>query len=117
MKCSVRIASKTRNAASERRWNPGTRPPTIGGVPDPELAALLESIRHRGQADVPGATRMVEDYLTTVLRDAGAAGDPSARRWARDRLRLFMVVSWGNWFGVLERLPQEYSMLRDEWRA
>ncbi|GAA4258269.1 hypothetical protein GCM10022255_078320 [Dactylosporangium darangshiense] len=88
-----------------------------GGVPDPELTALRESIRHRGQADVPGATRMVEDYLATVLQDAGAAGDPSAHRWARDRLRLFMVVSWGNWFGVLERLPQEYPMLRDEWRA
>jgi hypothetical protein len=89
----------------------------MGVVPDPELAALSESIRGRGQADVPGARRVVEEYLTGVLQDAGAAGHPAAHRWARDRLRLFMVVSWANWFGVLERLPQEYPMLRDEWRA
>ncbi|MGI5239528.1 hypothetical protein [Dactylosporangium sp. CA-139066] len=84
---------------------------------DPELAALRDSIRRRGPADVPGAARVVEDYLAAVLRDAGAPDHPSALRWARDRLRLFMVVSWENWFGVLERLPQEYPMLRDEWRA
>ncbi|MFG2039988.1 hypothetical protein [Dactylosporangium sp. NPDC048998] len=85
-------------------------------MPDPELAALRESIRQRGPADVPRASRVVHDYLQEVLRDAGAPGHQGAHRWARDRLRLFMVVSWGNWFGVLERLPQEYPMLRGEWR-
>ncbi|MER7004936.1 hypothetical protein ABT297_18085 [Dactylosporangium sp. NPDC000555] len=85
-------------------------------MPDPELAALRESIRRRGPADVPGASRVVDEYLREILRDAGAAGHPGARRWARDRLRLFMVVSWGNWFGVLERLPQDYPVLRGEWR-
>jgi hypothetical protein len=86
-------------------------------VADPELVALRDSIRRRGEADVPGAARVVDEYLEGVLLDAGAPGHPGARRWARDRLRLFMVVSWGNWFGVLERLPHEYPMLRDEWRA
>ncbi|MEV8516914.1 hypothetical protein [Dactylosporangium sp. NPDC051484] len=85
-------------------------------MPDPELAALRESIRLRGPADVSGASRVVDEYLWEVLRDTGAAGHPGAYRWACDRLRLFMVFSWDNWFGVLERLPQEYPMLRGEWR-
>ncbi|WP_432842947.1 hypothetical protein [Dactylosporangium sp. CA-092794] len=84
--------------------------------PDLELAALRAAILRRGRPDVDAAARVVEDYLAGVLDDAGAAGNAGARRWARDRLRLFMVVSWGNWFGVLERLPREYPMLRDEWR-
>ncbi|WP_433219658.1 hypothetical protein ACQP00_15825 [Dactylosporangium sp. CS-047395] len=85
-------------------------------MPDPELAALRDAIRRRGPADVHGAAAVVEEYLGDILRDAGAPGHEGARRWARDRLKLFMVVSWGNWFGVLERLPQEYPALRDEWR-
>ncbi|WP_433607463.1 hypothetical protein ACQP2P_32855 [Dactylosporangium sp. CA-139114] len=85
-------------------------------MPDPELAVLRDAIRHRGTIDVSGAAAVVEEYLAGVLRDAGAAGNDAALRWARDRLRLFMVVSWGNWFGVLERLPREYPTLRAEWR-
>ncbi|MFI5912285.1 hypothetical protein [Dactylosporangium sp. NPDC051541] len=81
-----------------------------------ELLVLREAIRRRGPADVEAAGLVVAEYLAGVLRDAGAAGNVAALRWARDRLRLFMVVSWGNWFGVLERLPQEYPMLRAEWR-
>ncbi|GAA2388273.1 hypothetical protein [Dactylosporangium salmoneum] len=86
-------------------------------MPDPELAALRDSIHHRGEADVEGAAIVVTEYLEGILGDAGAPGDPAAMRWARDRLRLFMVVSLGNWFGVLERLPAEYRVLREEWRA
>lgn len=93
------------------------RPGPQCGVLDPELAALRDSIRRRGRADVPGAARVLGEYLAGVLRDAGAEGHPAAYRWARDRLRLFMVVSLGNWFGVLERLPEEYPALRGEWSA
>ncbi|GAA3291278.1 hypothetical protein Dvina_15960 [Dactylosporangium vinaceum] len=82
-----------------------------------ELLVLREAIRRRGPADVDAAARLVADYLDGVLHDAGAAGNAGARQWARDRLRLFMVVSWGNWFGMLERLPREYPMLRAEWRG
>ncbi|WP_432993286.1 hypothetical protein [Dactylosporangium sp. CA-233914] len=85
-------------------------------MPEPELTALREAIRCRGPADVPAAAAVVGECLGGVLHDAGAAGNEAALRWARDRLRLFMVVSWGNWFGVLERLPQEYPRLRAEWR-
>jgi hypothetical protein len=101
---------------AERRWNAGCVPAHNDAVADPELAVLREAIRLRGPADVPAAAAVVEEYLGGVLRDAGAAGNEAARRWARDRLRLFMVVSWGNWFGVLERLPREYPTLRAEWR-
>jgi hypothetical protein len=83
---------------------------------EPELTALRDSIRQRGRPDLSGASRAVADYLAGVVRDAGAAGDPGAHRWARDRLRLFMVVSWANWFGLLERLPDEYPVLRREWQ-
>jgi hypothetical protein len=85
-------------------------------VPEPELAVLRDAIHRRGTIDVTGAAVVVEEYLGGVLHDAGAPGNDAARRWARDRLRLFMVVSWGNWFGVLERLPREYPTLRAEWR-
>jgi hypothetical protein len=81
-----------------------------------ELLVLREAIRRRGPAQVEAAALVVAEYLNGILRDAGAAGSPAALEWARDRLRLFMVVSWGNWFGVLERLPHEYPMLRAEWR-
>lgn len=91
------------------------RPPR-GVRLDPELAALRDSIHRRGQADIPGATRIIDAYLARVLSESGAAGNLAAQRWARDRLRLFMVLGWVNWLGVLERLPDEYPALEAEYK-
>jgi hypothetical protein len=80
-----------------------------------ELADLRRSVQNRGQAKIPEAARYVADYVAEVASTAQVSS-PDGHEWIRDRLRLFMVMSWDEWFTVVDRL-QEGPQLRAEWRS
>jgi hypothetical protein len=84
--------------------------------PSDELAELRRSALNRGQADIAGAARYVDAYLQSVAEVGGTSGSPQADLWLRDRLRMFVVLSFANWFDVVDRIP-EAPALKDEWRS
>jgi hypothetical protein len=69
-----------------------------------ELATLRESIRNRGQAQIPEATVALDSFVSHVLVQAGAANNDQARFWVLDRIRFFIVA-------VLS--PQLFDLLKD----
>ena len=82
-----------------------------------EIAELQYSIQHRGQADIAGAREAVDTFLTQVVLDAGVAGNADAWVWVHDRMRYFMAVSFMNFFGILDHLPNELPALNAEYRS
>jgi hypothetical protein len=84
--------------------------------PSGELAELRHSAVNRGQADIPAAAQYVDAYLRGVARDAGTSGSLQADQWLRDRLRLFAVLGFANWFEVVDRIPAGPS-LKQEWQS
>lgn len=90
-----------------------SREPQIEG----EVATLRQSIRHRGQAQIPEATIAVDSFVGQVLARAGAQGNDEARVWVLDRIRLFIVaVVSPQLFDLLKRFP-EFPELHSEYRV
>lgn len=84
--------------------------------PDDELAALRRSVQARGPAQIDEARSYVGNFLGQVANSAGVSGDVAGMAWLRDRLRVFMVVGWDDWFNILDRIP-EGPDLRQEWAS
>jgi hypothetical protein len=82
-------------------------------APHDELAELRRAVQTRGQAKIAEANAYVDAYLAEISAAAGNTG-PAQQAWIRDRLRLLMVMSWANWFDLLDRIP-ESPQLRAEW--
>ncbi|GAA3455733.1 hypothetical protein GCM10018962_75660 [Dactylosporangium matsuzakiense] len=83
--------------------------------PTDEYALLRQSIQSRGQAKISEAATYVDHYLREISDEAGVHYSHS-HSWLVKQLRMFMVMSWDNWFGVLNRIP-EGQQLRAEWDA
>jgi hypothetical protein len=87
------------------------------------LVALRDRIRGRGETEIDEineATLFVDQYLNSVLAEAGASGNDLAKAWAADRLRLFIVVGpTPKWVETIEELPDfhEASELVAEYNA
>lgn len=83
-----------------------------------EKRELLDSIQNRGMADIAGADREVNRFLSGVIADGGAGGNPDAMYWARDRQRYFLAIGTIGWFRPIEELDREvYVQLMAEYRG
>jgi hypothetical protein len=84
-----------------------------------ETNALRESIRNRGQVQIPEATTAVESVVSQVLARARALNNDQARLWVLDRIRLFLVTVIGpKTFEILKSLDiSELPELEVEYRA
>jgi hypothetical protein len=83
--------------------------------PSDELSELRQAVQSRGHAKIAEAETYVDHYLRQVAGEAGVNYE-DGRHWLAGQLRQFIVLSWTNWFGVLDRIP-EGQQLRAEWEA
>lgn len=81
------------------------------------MAALQESIRNRGQAQIAEARGVVDSFAGKVLTQAGAANNDRARVWVLDRIRFFIItVLSPQLLEFLKDLP-EFPQLDAEYRT
>jgi hypothetical protein len=88
--------------------------------PQEQVAITLrESIRNRGQAQIPEASAAVDSFVKQVLAKANATKNDQARIWVLDRIRFFFVtILGGQTFDLLKGMDiPELPELEAEWGA
>ena len=85
--------------------------------PTDAMASLQESIRDRGQAQIPEAGGVVDSFARQILARAGAVNNDRARLWVIGRIRFFIVtVLSPQLLEFLKGLP-EFPQLDAEYRV
>lgn len=92
------------------------KPPRNAQMTD-AMALLQESIRNRGQAQIPEASGVVDSFASQILARAGAVNNDQARVWVIDRIRFFIVtVLSPQLLEFLKELP-EFPQLHAEYQT